>query len=82
MQGMPLKEGPGHALMDCRKPGAVMSRACCVLGMITRPVSGTERSKLVISEPLSVNGGWYSQRMPYSSVRRLVALKLSWAKKP
>src|SRR5215471_19171593 len=82
VQGMPLNEGPGHALIDCRNPGAVMSSACCVLGMITRPVRGTDRSKLVMSEPVSQNGGWYSQRRPYSSVRRLLTLKLSWAKKP
>src|SRR5579864_8942958 len=62
VQGMPLNAAPGQALIDCRKPGAVMSSACCVFGMTTRPVKGTARSKFVMSDPVSQNGGWYSQR--------------------
>jgi len=57
VHGMPLKAGAGHALIDCRNPGAVMSSACCVLGIITLPVTGTDRSKFVISEPVSQKGG-------------------------
>src|SRR5687768_8649035 len=38
----------GHALMLARNPGAVTWRACGSVGIITRPVRGTERSKLVM----------------------------------
>src|SRR5690349_5018784 len=53
----PNAAGAGQALMESRNAGAVIFSACGSDGIITRPVRGTERSKLVMLKPSSLNGG-------------------------